>query len=364
MYRAEVIGSMLRPSYLQEGRAAFEQGALPARDFKRLEDRAVDQVDRHAGGRGRRRRQRRRDAPLPVHGPDHRDGRGHRARRPRQRDAVEHAGGRRRVDLAGRGDLEAAQGPLDGHRGVQLRAGPRAAAAEGDGAQPARALRLLEPEALDRRLRRRRSRCSPTPPRSGARRSRSSSRWAASTSRSTRPSSPRSSTRACATGPRRSGFGAERMLTEGIDLINSMVEGISGVRLGIHLCRGNNAGMWMASGGYDYIAQALFERATAFDALLPRVRRRPLGLVRAARRRARRQAGRARARVDQDAARSRRRRSCSARIDDAARFFARDQLGLSTQCGFASIAAGNPITEADEESKLRLVADTAHAAWG
>ena len=64
----------------------------------------------------------------------------------------------------------------------------------------------------------------------------------------------------------RLGFGAERMLTEGIDLINAMVEGISGVRLGIHLCRGNNAGMWMASGGYDYIAQALFERATAFDA--------------------------------------------------------------------------------------------------
>ena len=56
------------------------------------------------------------------------------------------------------------------------------------------------------------------------------------------------------------------MLTEGIDLINAMVDGISGVRLGIHLCRGNNAGMWMASGGYDYIAQALFERATAFDA--------------------------------------------------------------------------------------------------
>src|SRR6476469_4979333 len=63
----------------------------------------------------------------------------------------------------------------------------------------------------------------------------------------------------------RMGFGAERMLTEGIDLINAMVEGVSGVRLGIHLCRCNNAGMWMASGGYEYIAQALFERATAFD---------------------------------------------------------------------------------------------------
>jgi 5-methyltetrahydropteroyltriglutamate--homocysteine methyltransferase len=52
-----------------------------------------------------------------------------------------------------------------------------------------------------------------------------------------------------------------------------------------------------------------------------------------------------------------------ARIDEAARFFPREQLGLSTQCGFASIVAGNPIGEQDEERKLRLVADTAHAAW-
>ena len=44
MFRAEVIGSMLRPSYLKEARAAFEQGGLPVRDFKRVEDRAVDQV--------------------------------------------------------------------------------------------------------------------------------------------------------------------------------------------------------------------------------------------------------------------------------------------------------------------------------
>ena len=64
------------------------------------------------------------------------------------------------------------------------------------------------------------------------------------------------------------GMPAERMLTDGIDLINGMVSGVSGTRLAIHLCRGNNAGMWMASGGYDYIATALYERATAFDAFL------------------------------------------------------------------------------------------------
>jgi len=44
MFRAEVIGSMLRPSYLKDARAAFEQGELSAQDFRRLEDRAVDQV--------------------------------------------------------------------------------------------------------------------------------------------------------------------------------------------------------------------------------------------------------------------------------------------------------------------------------
>jgi len=161
----------------------------------------------------------------------------------------------------------------------------------------------------------------------------------------------------------RLGFGAERMLTEGIDLINSMVEGVSGVRLGIHLCRGNNAGMWMASGGYDFIAKALFERATAFDAYFleyddarsgsfeplagaPQDKQVVLGLV-------------STKKPDVETADELR-----SRIDDAARYFPREQLGLSTQCGFASIVAGNPITEQDEERKLRLVADTAHAVWG
>jgi methionine synthase II (cobalamin-independent) len=44
VFRAEVIGSLLRPSYLKEARAAFERGELSAHDFKRVEDRAVDQV--------------------------------------------------------------------------------------------------------------------------------------------------------------------------------------------------------------------------------------------------------------------------------------------------------------------------------
>ena len=159
------------------------------------------------------------------------------------------------------------------------------------------------------------------------------------------------------------GFPAERMLTEGLELVNGVAEGVSGARLGIHLCRGNNAGMWMASGGYDYIAGALFERATAFDAFFleyddersgsfeplagaPDDKQVVLGLV-----------STKTAALEEPG-------ELAARIDEAGRFIPRDQLGLSTQCGFASIASGNPIGEADEEQKLRLVADTARAAWG
>jgi 5-methyltetrahydropteroyltriglutamate--homocysteine methyltransferase len=153
------------------------------------------------------------------------------------------------------------------------------------------------------------------------------------------------------------------MLTEGIELINAMVEGISGVRLAIHLCRGNNAGMWMASGGYDYIAEALFQRATAFDAFLleyddarsgsfeplaqaPDDRQVVLGLV------------------STKTGEEETPEALTARVEEAARHFPREQLGLSTQCGFASVADGNPLGEEAEERKLRLVAEVAQRVWG
>ena len=52
------------------------------------------------------------------------------------------------------------------------------------------------------------------------------------------------------------------------------------------------------------------------------------------------------------------------RSDEAARFIDLDRLGIGPQCGFASTAAGNPLTEADERAKLRLVVAAAHAIWG
>jgi 5-methyltetrahydropteroyltriglutamate--homocysteine methyltransferase len=53
-----------------------------------------------------------------------------------------------------------------------------------------------------------------------------------------------------------------------------------------------------------------------------------------------------------------------ARIAEAARFHPRDQLAVSTQCGFASVAVGNEISEAAQERKLRAVADLAARTWG
>jgi methionine synthase II (cobalamin-independent) len=53
-----------------------------------------------------------------------------------------------------------------------------------------------------------------------------------------------------------------------------------------------------------------------------------------------------------------------ARIEEAARFYPKDQLAVSTQCGFASVAMGNEISERTQEDKLRLVAETAERAYG
>jgi methionine synthase II (cobalamin-independent) len=153
----------------------------------------------------------------------------------------------------------------------------------------------------------------------------------------------------------------ERLLTEGVDLLNE-IPGVPGVTFGLHLCRGNNAGMWMSEGGYEKISRQVFGRATRFDVYLleyddyrsgsfqpledvPSDKVVVLGLVSSKKREL------------EDRALLRR------RIDEAARYFPFDQLALSTQCGFASIVFGNPVTEADERDKLRLVADVAHETW-
>jgi 5-methyltetrahydropteroyltriglutamate--homocysteine methyltransferase len=135
----------------------------------------------------------------------------------------------------------------------------------------------------------------------------------------------------------------------------------AGMTLGLHLCRGNFRGRWMASGGYDAVAEKLFnaapvdvffleydsERAGDFSPLrfVPRGKRVVLGLVSS------------KTAVLEDEG------IIVRRIEEAARILPLDQLGLSTQCGFASVAGGNVLEEDAQWSKLQLIVDTARRVW-
>ena len=129
-----------------------------------------------------------------------------------------------------------------------------------------------------------------------------------------------------------------------------------------HSCRGNFRSSWVAEGGYDFVAEALFEqldvngffleyddeRSGGFEPLrfVPPGRRVVLGLVTTKRG----------ALEDKDALKR--------RIDEASRYLPLDQLCLSPQCGFASTLEGNDVTYEDEVKKLRLVVETAQEVWG
>ncbi len=134
-----------------------------------------------------------------------------------------------------------------------------------------------------------------------------------------------------------------------------------GVTLAMHLCRGNNRSHWYAEGGYDAIAEKLFttmavdrflleyddQRSGTFEPLrfIPKGRVVVLGLV---------SSKRAQLEDAEQLAR---------RIDEAARYVPLENLALSPQCGFASTAEGNLLTEEDQWAKLRLVAETARQVW-
>ena len=136
----------------------------------------------------------------------------------------------------------------------------------------------------------------------------------------------------------------------------------SGMTLGLHLCRGNFRSRWMASGGYEPVAEQLFnevpvdaffleydsERAGDFSPLrhVPKNKHVVLGLV-----------STKRAELESpDGLRK--------RVDEAARHVPMEQLALSPQCGFASVAGGNTVSESEQAAKLRLVVQTADAVWG
>jgi 5-methyltetrahydropteroyltriglutamate--homocysteine methyltransferase len=134
-----------------------------------------------------------------------------------------------------------------------------------------------------------------------------------------------------------------------------------GVTLAIHLCRGNNRSHWYAEGGYDAIAEKLFgtldvdrflleyddDRSGTFEPLrfIPKGKTVVLGLI----------SSKVPKMEDPD--------QLARRIDEAAHFVPLENLALSPQCGFASTAEGNLITEDRQWAKLELVVDTARCVW-
>jgi len=159
------------------------------------------------------------------------------------------------------------------------------------------------------------------------------------------------------------GDGDNQHLTN-IRLINAALAGKPpGITVCTHMCRGNFRSSWVAEGGYDHVAEALFgeltvdgffleyddARSGGFEPLrfVPREKKRVvLGLVTSKRS----------ALESKD--------ELKRRIDEAAKYVPLDQLCLSPQCGFSSTVDGNALTIEEERAKLRLVVDTAREVWG
>ncbi|MGB6574571.1 MAG: cobalamin-independent methionine synthase II family protein [Trebonia sp.] len=154
----------------------------------------------------------------------------------------------------------------------------------------------------------------------------------------------------------------ERTLTEGLDIFNSVAD-IPGVTFGVHVCKGNNMSQWIGSGGYDFTAEAVFGRLTNFDIFLleyddarsgsfeplakaPDDKQIILGLVSS------------KTTTLEPLA------ELTARVHEAAKYTGLERLGVSTQCGFSSTLPGANLTNEDvQERKLELVAELAHHIW-
>jgi 5-methyltetrahydropteroyltriglutamate--homocysteine methyltransferase len=162
-------------------------------------------------------------------------------------------------------------------------------------------------------------------------------------------------------GYRKRGSDPDQMLDACIDLDNAIIDGHKGVTFGIHICRGNHKSMFYASGGYDRIAEKIFtksrfsrflleyddERSGTFEPLkyVPQDRTVVLGLVSSKR-------------PTLETA-----DELKSRVSQASKIVPLDRLALSPQCGFASTEEGNRLSEADQRKKLELVGGTAKQIW-
>ena len=365
-YRAEVIGSLLRPDYLKQARIRWQAGELTVREFKKVEDRAVDEMielQEHLGldvitdGEMRRTHF---IAPLTdvITGVKPIPAFTRVWKRPHQPD-----------EKADQVEIPVQYAVVDKIRRTRSLTNEEFAYARARAAKP---LKVTLPSPLMMAL-----------------------RWSPEYSRTAYPDSfdlfadaaaiVRDEARElaalgceyvqidapelgmmCDSERRRTDFAdrgmdPDRLLTDGIDLLNSVAD-VPGVTFGLHLCRGNNKGYYVGEGGYDAIARQVFARAGNFSRFLleyddwrsgsfeplseiPPGKDLVLGLI-----------STKRTQLEPVS-------EIVSRVEEASRFFPRDRLALSTQCGFGTVWDGNPIPASVQEEKLRLVTQIAHDLW-
>jgi 5-methyltetrahydropteroyltriglutamate--homocysteine methyltransferase len=161
-------------------------------------------------------------------------------------------------------------------------------------------------------------------------------------------------------GYRQRGSDPDRLIDRCIEMDNAVIGHHPDVTFGLHICRGNNQSMFYASGGYEPIARVFSrsrfqrflleyddQRSGGFEPLraMPDDRTVVLGLVTTKS-----------PRLETVA-------ELRARIDEASHIVPLERLALSPQCGFASTMEGNRITPAEQEAKLRRVVETVNRVW-
>lgn len=163
---------------------------------------------------------------------------------------------------------------------------------------------------------------------------------------------------------RKAGLDPYKELENAIAGDNAAMRGVprGGVTFALHVCRGNSRSRWYAEGGYDAIAEKLFgllqvdrflleydtERSGGFEPLrlVPRGKSVVLGLITTKDPKLESQS------------------ELQRRIEEASKFVPLENLALSPQCGFASVTAGNLLSVDEQWKKLELVVDTARKVWG
>jgi methionine synthase II (cobalamin-independent) len=359
-WRSDVVGSLLRPAYLQQAREQLERGELSPVAFKQIEDRAVDEavaLQESAGLEVVTDGEMRRYAFYghlveSLEGFDKfggwsvtfRDGQGHEAPPLRRPVVVEKLRWRRQMSVE---EFTYLRGRTRRQVKVTLLSAQQAAAyydpEKSAGAYPTRDAYLADLVDFTRREIEELRRLGCTYVQIDA------PQYAALLDETMRE------------GYRQRGSDPDRLLDTCIELDNAIITGHPGVAFGIHICRGNHKSMFYASGGYGRIADQIFRRAR-FDRFLleyddersgtfeplrhvPDDRCVVLGLVST-----KRSALETAADLRQ-------------RIEEASRVVPLERLALSPQCGFASTHEGNRLSADDQRAKLALVAEVAREVW-